>query len=266
MDRTPDKAGSPSRDCPSDLMLDRYLLGEFERAEEAMLAAHIDGCDRCGAFVREAATFDGGEAEERILATIERESRREEAAQPARSRAPAIFIGGLAVAVVIAIALSPLWRRPPQETGESSEKAALTVRLKGAIVTLLLYRLDDGEPVLLSPGEPLEPGDVLQASVSAATVGHVALYDLMEDEVELLAPVEGRPAMALLPGRESPLEPAFKVETTAGSERLVLLFCPRPFSSEAAPATPGPFSAWAPQNDCVRIERPFVPAKVKPTP
>jgi hypothetical protein len=260
MDTTHDSTGSSLRDCPSDLVLDRYLLGEFGGPEEARLAAHIDGCDRCGAFVRGAAAFDGDGAEERILSTIERESQREERAGPTKSRGPAIFIGALAVAVVAVGALSPLWRTPREESRPAGEKAPPTVRVKGAPATLLLYRLAQGEPLLLSPEEAVQPGDVLQASVQTTTMAHAALYDQMETAVKLLAPADGRIAVALLPGREGPLEPAFKVDSLDPGEKLVLISCPRPFTPQAAPTAPDRFAAWLPLRECVRLERPLRPA------
>ncbi len=266
MSRIDDVWGNRRRDCPSDLVLDRYLLGEIRGTEEARLAAHIEACPACHRYVDGAAAFRGGDAEDRLVADIARKTDVQERPRTVPASSPLVFIASLAMAVAVIVSLPYLMTSPPEPPHQSPPTVTPTIRLKGATATLVLYRLVDGEPHRIGHNEPLRPGDGVQAMIRSASPAYAALYDHMEDRVERLAPAAAAPAIVLAPRQENALKPAFRVESVGPRERLVLVICPDPFNPADAPTDPDSFAGWLPGDGCTHLERAFVPTVQEPVP
>ncbi len=242
---------------PSAPQLDGYGLGEFDGAVEQQLAAHVAACPACARRLEAMLNFSAPAAEARILATVQEELLRRQA----RRRSAFGISAALAAVIALALLVGP---QVLDLTGDSTPDTTprplpSAVRLKGAPVNLLLYQLRPDGPHLLQPSLSLELGARLQAAVTVAAPGHVALYDVMSDHVALLAANPQSTVQGVRPGSEWPLEPAFELVSVEEGERLVLLFCPQKFAPTDAPTTPAAFATWMPVSGCLRANRLFRP-------
>jgi hypothetical protein len=243
---------------PSAPQLDGYLLGEFDGRVKQRLAEHIASCPECSKQVEMAANFSGGEAEERILSAVQ--VNLDERSPRSLPKYRILALVAVAIAGIVLVGPRLLDSPPPPPSGASTtHEHQVEVRLKGAPVTLFLYRLAAPEPQLVQPSIPLSRGDRLQAATTSATSGYVALYDSMPTAVALLAAAPDGAAMAISPGREWPLEPAFQLESLDPGEKLVLLFCETQFAPADAPTSPTEFAAWEPAEGCLSTSRPLQP-------
>jgi hypothetical protein len=243
---------------PSAPQLDGYLLGEFDGLVKQRLAEHIASCPACSKQVEIAANFSGGEAEERILSAVQ--ATLDEGSPRSLPKYRILALVAVAIAGIVLVGPRLLDSPPPPPSGVSTtQELHGEVRLKGASATLLLYRLAANESHLVRPSIPLSPGDRLQVAITSATTGYVALYDVLPTAVVLLAAAPSGAAMAVYPGREWPLEPAFQLDSLDPGEELVLLFCKTQFAPSDAPTSPTAFAAWEPAEGCLRTSRPLQP-------
>ncbi len=221
-------------DCPSDLRLDRFALGELERAEHVAVEAHRARCARCAGFL---------EAREEAL--------------PAAVRAR---LRGRVLAASIA-APTPWWRRGPGALwprlapglaltagvlvavsialfGRSDPARDDAVSLKGGD-RLVVYRERDGEVRTVGSGDAFRAGDRLRFAVRSEHAGHAAVFGLEADGDRYpCTPASGSGAHPVGPGTEL-LPGAIELDAAGGRETLVLVLCPQPFDvAEVGDAAP----------------------------
>ena len=199
---------NPSRTpaCGSDLVFDRRAAGELSAEEDALLTAHIAGCERCRArnadLEQEAARFDATPPEW-LRAPPQRASR--------LRWLPAIG-GTLALAAAVL-----LWARSRDELP--------TERLKGT--SRIAYHVKhDGAVRPGTNGDRLMAGDAVQFSYSIGEARHLAVLSVDgARRVSTYFPATGENAVAMAVGREVSLPSSTVLDDTPGPETIFALFC-----------------------------------------
>jgi hypothetical protein len=218
-----------SADCPSDLKLDRWLVGELTPVEQRGLQAHVADCGACEArraalaesqrsFAREAPPFSA------LVGASPSPSRPPEVPQRAarRDRSRWLVAASALAALAIAFAVGKPW---PGAGPSARDSAGSETRSKGALATLG-WVVRRGERMFTGSAEQsLRAGDALRFTVSARapvyiailgidTVGRVSAY---YPDVGLMARVE--------PGPDQLLPAAIQFDAAPGEERLYGVFC-----------------------------------------
>jgi len=194
-------------DHVSDLRWDRYLAGELSADETAASLAHAEGCERCGARMRELSAGRDAFTERPIPMTFARAKR--------GSRRG--WIGGAATLVAAAAVLVLVVRsgEPPSEE-----------RAKGTGPVLILTGGRDGAMVPLASGDAVHPGDSLQAGYSSTRDGFGAV--LSHDgagQVTSYVPSTGATLAALPAGTDRTFPESTILDAVVGSETLYLVWC-----------------------------------------
>ena len=198
--------------CHSQLVLDRYLLGELPEAEAASLRAHVEGCEKCRGAI---------------------EQLRPEPLPPlrlvpgavvvplrpaARRRWPRIAAAA-AASVAMAASVALVARRPGERT-------------KGPGFSLSMYVQHGGEVRLAAPGEAVATGDAVRFAVSAPAAAYVAVLSVdPRGRASVYFPLGPR-AEPVAAGRDVALPLATRLDDSAGEERVMGLFCASPIELE----------------------------------
>lgn len=226
------------RDCPSDLALDRRLLGEAGPAETDALAAHLNTCTLCQArwALREkgAAAFPELDLD-RVAITIA-ERRRAVMNPVARSWLPATVLALAAAAALFAI--------EPWSPGE--------LGLKGA-PGLVVYQHHNSGSTMLSSGAVVHPGDRLRFQVSASRDSEILIV-CVEDSgaVSVFYPPANRRSSAIAAHPDGALPGSIVLDEHLGDEWLHLVACERPFSVDDLRVLSA--GAIAPPKGCVTAQ------------
>ena len=189
--------------CLSDLVLDRWRVGELSALERARAALHVRTCSACAGrkreLEREALAFD---VPLRLPVPVRRWSWRP-------------LLGLAAAAAACLLLLVPSMEAPG-------------VRTKGGPWFSVIARRADGSIDRVLPGDSLAPGDAIRFEVRAGEPAVVAVLGI--DAAGAVTPyVEG---IALEPGEPAVLPGAIRLDETLGPERLVALFCPTPIDRD----------------------------------
>ncbi len=220
-------ASGASGDCPSDLVLDRYLVGELDERARLALESHAAACEPCRGLLEARREEQRRFAEapslpSRAVATLARLEA--ERPRPAASRLRALLLGGLATAAVASLLAVLLLRgdllRPSGEEG---------VRLKGSFaLSAFVKRGERVEPA--RSGEVFHPGDALRFDYSASEDGYLAIASLdAKQVVSLYHPAEAERAAPAPAGAKRLLPGSTILDETLGEETVLGVHCPRPF-------------------------------------
>jgi hypothetical protein len=203
-------------DCPSAFELEAFSAGE-----SAGLAAHVGGCDACGAYVdtlrkgRDA--FVRLRTPELFLAQVERRA----AQRPAPRR-----WGWLALVPLAAAAAAVLVLTVPPKGGDD-------VTLKGERFHVLVKR-GDAAPERVRGDAMLRGGDALRFTFDAPRDGQLAVLDLDGTErVTAFYPPQGATSAPVHSGADAPLPGSTVLDDAPGPEWLIAVFSPEAF--EVAP-------------------------------
>ncbi|MFT3916642.1 MAG: DUF4384 domain-containing protein [Anaeromyxobacteraceae bacterium] len=200
--------------CHSALHLDRWLAGALPAPEAAALAAHVEGCARCGDAVAElrAARADPLpplRAPAAVAGPAPAPPRRRGALVPAAAAA-------LAAAAAVLLVVGP----GPVE------------RTKGGAVALGMWVQHGGEVRRAGPGEAVAPGDAVRFSVTTPWPAYVAVLSVDAAGRASVYYPDGATAAPVAPGTDVALPLATRLDGTAGPERIVGLFCERAIALE----------------------------------
>lgn len=194
--------------CLSDLVLDRIVAGELDRAGQP----HLATCEACSARLA-ALERDVQELPERIFVAGE--------AVKVRRRLPRVM-AGIATVLAAAAALAVVSR--------SSIEQELTERTKGGLGFTVHAKRASGEVDQLLPGAKLLPGESVRFSLSLEREGHVAVIGI---DAAGVVTEYARPAGALAAGKDRLLDGSVVLDDTLGFERLVAVSCPGPVDAAA---------------------------------
>lgn len=204
--------------CPSELVLDRLVVGELADSTHDGVRDHVATCARCTGRVDErkaiAATFASSVGLELRVAAAQR------AVRAPRRRAWVAAAGAVAAAAVV---LLVVLRRPdghvPQETG---------IRTKGGLsLGLVAKRLDGTIESVTSPAT-LAPGEAIELEITTKTAGFVAVVSVDAAGVVSTYAAPRR----LEAGARQLLDGSIVLDETLGMERLFAVECPAAFAIE----------------------------------
>jgi hypothetical protein len=207
----------------SELALDEWAAQELSERESARIAAHVAGCEQCGArhaaltqerveFLAEAPSFADHAA--RVTETQRRSQR-----QVVSLRQRLLLAAGCA-ATLAASTLLVLW------TGGGFEQ---TRSKGGPHVSWFVKR---GEYVYRGRAdEPLYPGDSLRFLYSSDAPRYFALLNLDARSASIFYPAAGQ-AAAVRTGNDIALDFSIELDGQLGDERVYALFCDTPFAIE----------------------------------
>ena len=218
--------------CPSAFALERYRLMDAA-ARPTELERHVSGCDRCAAYLSEAAQGEEGFARRAALRArvMSLAPEREEAA--ADDRAPwweaarawllghqGAVVGALAVA---AAALLVVWW-PGEGDGGHGLRVKNPTRPE---VGLTVYADTRPDGVALVTGEEVRPGERLRFAVTLPEEGFVAILGVdSTGEVFVYYPVaEGAGLTRHAAGEPRLLEGAIALDDVLGEEWFIALSC-----------------------------------------
>jgi hypothetical protein len=192
--------------CLSDLVLERFLLGEIPTAEVGPIEQHLGGCAACRDRSTELAAAP---AQVPDMIWWRRTLRQR------RARGPLSAVLAGVAAIAAAIVIVPRLKGPP----------ANDTRVKGAgFVFEVVARRPNGQVQPVSGGMALRPGDAIRFVVTAPEPGHVAVLGLdAAGHVSIYAPAADAP-LAVAAGTHE-LPGSIVLDETAGDERLVAVFC-----------------------------------------
>jgi hypothetical protein len=206
-------------DCPSDLVLDRWLAGDG--AAEAQ-AAHLASCPRCRDRVEALRAFGAaaGSRVERALAAAR-------AAPELRARRWAWWpLAGAAVAALllaVVFAGGSAVDRSPEPPG---------IRIKGSSVRAFVRR--GSEVSVVQAGQRFRPKDALRFVVTSAAPAEFLLVGIEADSGAVLAyhPFGASRSVPLGAVNELALEGSLILDDSPGDEYLAAIFADRPFDLE----------------------------------
>ncbi|MCA1827385.1 MAG: DUF4384 domain-containing protein [Myxococcales bacterium] len=184
--------------CVSALQLDRLRMGE---AVDGAVRAHVAGCEKCTRALEEL-RLDEPLPPLRVV--------------PLRRNAWPRVVAGLSVAAAASVLLV-LWPSSGVRTkGDGGPSLGMYVR------HLALVRR-------VGPGEAVAAGDAIRFAVTMSEPKYVAILsvDPRGKASVYVPPSEVRA------GSDVPLPIATRLDATAGEERIVGVFCERPFDAEA---------------------------------
>ncbi|MEL6543621.1 MAG: hypothetical protein AAFQ82_03285 [Myxococcota bacterium] len=202
--------------CPSELTLDRYVLGELEGEALREVTQRRGNCELCAQRILE--------REQGFSAFPELDSdavfaRAQEQAEP-RAKvfrfpvvAPAIGIAAAAALLVFAV------QDPAQDPPGNA------TRLKGGVSLGVFRALEGGGSERLSSGARFSPGDRVRFEVGLPNAGHVAIFGVEPGGARYQAWPQGGGARRLDAGVAQVLEGAAVLDGTLGEERLELVVC-----------------------------------------
>ncbi len=207
----------------SDLRLEQFRLGELSADEAARISrlvttdagvrARLDSLAQSDAEIRERYSDDW-----LARAIAERAGRKPAVVRPRTAGlAPRWVALGGACAVVIAAAIWLPGRISPTDTAES-------VRIKGDVASLLVYRRTSSGSESIADGDALRRGDLIRVAYRAASprFGVIVSIDGRKVVTRHL-PTDGTRAPALLAGSVTLLDQAYELDDAPKWERFFLV-------------------------------------------
>lgn len=231
--------------CPSDLTLERYLLGELGQGDSGQTSGHLRGCTNCAARLDELRGPVPSAAEELVMGIISREvdSAAPIPAGPAWWQLALSPVGLRAAATAMAVLMLVLPRLMREQERAllpvpgTSKAERPQVTFKGPEATLAVFALRDGVPVRLQSPARVHGSLRLQFAVSSSEPAFVAIYGLENGQASRYVPFDNAMPVRIQPGREVPLEPAFSLDGSPGTETVIAVLCPEPFDTVARMGT-----------------------------
>ena len=204
--------------CLSALRLDRWMMGELNEDESALVRAHLTGCARCTRTV-DAMRKERDETElppVRLLSLARPLTAGAEQRLRSRWRAAALA-AGFAAAASLLIVLAPPKR------GE---------RIKGRGIALTMYVQHADDVRRSMPGDSVGVGDAVRFAVTTPVKAYVAVLSVdPKGRASIYYPMGSR-AEPIPAGIETPLPLGTRLDETRGEERVVGLFCSSPVELE----------------------------------
>ena len=201
--------------CPGDEEIWAASCGELPPERTKQLLAHSQDCAAC------AKSFT-------VAAGIAVEARIESTVRPFRQRRrPIVYVGAVAAAVVIAIALSILMRTGP---------ASPAIPSLGESVQATLWRVGAAEDEPLSGDETLEVGDRLYLELESDVPVHLYVVNMDgAGDASALFPIEGaqwsnplKPGSHRIPGETTWEYDSWEVSSAGGQETFQWIASRRP--------------------------------------
>jgi hypothetical protein len=221
-------SASDDRRCPSDLVLDRYLVGELDEAARRELETHAAACEACRGLLEarreEVRRFaEAPSLPSRAVATL---GRLEQERARRGSRVRALLLGGLAAAAVASLLAVLVLRGDLLRPGGEGRDV---LRLKGSFALSAFVKRGENVEAARS-GERFHPGDALRFEYSATTAGHLAIVSLdAKQVVSLYYPVASARTAPAPAGSKLLLPGSTILDETLGEETVIGVHCPRPF-------------------------------------
>ena len=239
--------GTPA--CPSKLTLSRADHGELAADAAERIRAHVEGCERCAAYLAAAATARDALSPAASMAFARRVVER---AEPRRSgwawlRGPALLGAGACVALLLAVGLRG---EPPEPAGEPDG-----ILIKGT-GSLTVHCKRAGETFVLAPDAPVRAGDALRFEIfSGAPQTHALVIGIdARGAVSVYAPFGGEAGVKITPGAPNLLDDAILLDDSGLDELLVALVSAQRIEAESAKRAAR--DAWAAAGrDLSAIER-----------
>jgi hypothetical protein len=220
---------SGEKPCPSDLVLDRYLVGELDTSLRHDVESHTEGCSRCRSLLEErreqARLFSAAPTlPSRAAATLARFENERPAPWWSRPRTWATGFAAAAAAGLVAVVVlrGGLLHPGSEEIG--------SVRLKGSLALSAFVKR--GETVERArSGEVFHPGDALRFAYSTEHDGYLAIASVdAKQVVSVYYPVEHDRAAAIPAGVGKLLPGSTILDETLGLETVIGVHCLRPFA------------------------------------
>ena len=203
----------------SELMLERYCLGEISPSEQVIIEAALMSDAALGA--RLAALK---QADEEIRGRYRAQCRR--FPQMARRMRRRRLTVGLCAAALALLSIAPL-------IGLFDRFSAPTDRIKGGINELRVYlKTDTGEAVLTS-GMKLHEGNTVQLAYTASNEHYGVIFSIDGRSVVTLHYPEVGESGHLIAGRQVPLDAAYTLDDAPLYEIFFFVISPVPIDAEA---------------------------------
>ena len=220
-------------ECLSDLVLDRYRLGELERSEAKQVLAHLGGCHRCQRRSREL------EEAAALFLAAHPELPRPRNARPPMDKAGSAKRGQpewarfapLATGIALAASVLFLLGRAEWGSEEWTRTEEPSERSKGG--ARLAYSVKRGDVVFEGGSEQtLRPGDRVRFVLSLPAPRYVAV--LSRDGAGVVSSYfpPGSKGRRLQAGRDVPLPGSIELDDVLGREEIWGVFCEGPFELE----------------------------------
>ncbi len=207
--------------CPSELVLDRLVVGELADSAHDGVRDHVSGCARCTGRLDErkaiAATFASDVGLEMRVAAAQR------AVGGPRRRATWIAAAGAVAAA--AVVLIVVVRRPQ---GGEEQGGTPGIRTKGGLSLGLVAKHLDGQIESVTSPATLAPGEAIELEISTKTAGFVAVVSVDAAGVVSTYAAPQR----LEAGARQLLDGSIVLDETLGVERLFAVECPATFAIE----------------------------------
>jgi hypothetical protein len=205
--------------CPSELHLDRLVVGELAADEDRAARAHVEGCAACRGRL---ASIEAARA-----AFVELDAGRGLAARP---RARRRWIGA-ATAIAAVTAMIVIVTQPSRDPGDGSDDRG--ARTKGSGDTMAVYvarGAGSGATTRVTAGDTVAAGDTLQMTITLRERRFVALLGIDATRVARVYFPDGDHAAAVEPGSDVVLPSSIRLDATPGREDFVALFCDEPIA------------------------------------
>jgi hypothetical protein len=207
---------------PGELKLRRLRAGEIQGIEGDGLVRHLEGCGRCRARIKELEQeqeqFEQEISFDRFSAGVQRAVK----SIPPRRASWKLPAMGMAAAVLAAIVIGPLLKRPPIEFG---------TRVKGgASIALRIGGMGTGSQRLASAHgvEPLAPGERVRIGYQAGNRRYLVAISIdQRGTVTELYGEEGS-SLRVAPGDETRYLPDSLEFTGNGLERVIVVLSDEP--------------------------------------
>lgn len=190
--------------CPSELVLDRHVVGE--RIDDST-TTHISTCTRCIARVDERKSLASTFATDVGLDVLVGQAAR--AARPSYRRTAIIAGSALAAAAAIVLVVT---RKPAEEH---------TVRTKGGLALGLVAKRLDGRIESLTSPATLAPGEAIEFEISTQSAGFIGVVGV--DAAGVVSPYA--PTRRLAAGSHQLLDGSIVLDATLGAERIFAVMC-----------------------------------------
>jgi hypothetical protein len=262
-----------AENCPSDLWLDRFRVGELTKTERARYEDHLNDCAACGqrlalrragfdAFPEvnehallsrlearlETEAFNKAHATQGLPNEIQRATKKDRGTWVDRLSALLFPQGGMQVLPRVAVlglvlGVGFVWGR---KSAETSEPPYDSVRSKGNISLRVFRKRGDVVEEMMS-GETFTPGDKLRFKITLPERGELFVVGVETTGTLYGAyPSEGRRSVAMDAASDRLLDDALELNDSTGNEWLHAVYCPKRFDISDLHAV-GPDKLSAPE-------------------
>jgi hypothetical protein len=236
-------------DCPSKLQLDRLVMGELAPDAARALRDHVDGCERCRAWLERSRAQEDqlmSAADQAFAGRVVRRARQSHWSLRSSARrgsapsfrAPAdrarmgswrfrVVLAGAAVALVAAVVVVAQVAAPPDDPrpGPTQIKGSTTIRI---------FRGRGGRVVELEPDDVVVDGDAVRFQVFSSARRNVLVLALEPaGKASIYYPFDGRASAPLAPGGVRTLPGSVILEGTE-DELLIFVLSDEPIAADRA--------------------------------